>query len=356
MRGFLRWSTIIPMYLIIFAFATLISWSYVSTGTSIFEVVDYTISSLNPNEDVSVVRSGMNEDEQQVLGSTVAFPLNTELPSYTPSELFIISNGRTVVIPSGTVSQLIRSDCSASEGSCLKVLPCVDVDAVSAYVATTLLGILDSAQQKLVAQNEYGSFSYIADDYQINRKLLIFDIVTELTLQIEEFHRSVCVDAEASLEDIPIKSKPLEINVRSMISAGTDGTYAPHYLEIDDSQQMLYVWKNGHISKAYRVSGFYDEYAVSGVFNIKNKAKNAWSPIAEKWMPWWMAFYYDGRQDAWLGIHELVYWTDSNGVYHEESSDSIGKKKSGGCVRLDRGLAQELYDDTPVGTPVLIHP
>ena len=93
-----------------------------------------------------------------------------------------------------------------------------------------------------------------------------------------------------------------------------------------------------------------------GVFKIHNKSENAWSPIAEKWMPYWMAYYYDASQAAWLGIHELVWWTDDSGEYVEESSESIGQKKSGGCIRLDRGQAEELYNMVEVDMPVLIHP
>lgn len=146
------------------------------------------------------------------------------------------------------------------------------------------------------------------------------------------------------------------IDVPRKTHLGTNGEYTEQkYIELDHQKQKIYAWENGELYRSWDASGFYDEYAVFGVFDIKNKSKKAWSPVVNKWMPYWMAFYYCKEQQAWFGIHELVWWTDDTGKRIEESSESIGQKKSGGCVRLDRGEMEVLYDWTTVGTPFLIH-
>lgn len=146
------------------------------------------------------------------------------------------------------------------------------------------------------------------------------------------------------------------IKVQQIYHPGTNGTYSTDkYVELDHSTQTVYAWENGELYKEWSASGFYDQYAVFGVFDLKNKSKKAWSPIASKWMPYWMAFYFDKKQAAWFGIHELVYWYDADGNYFEESSDSIGKQKSGGCVRLDRGEMIDLYNWSEVGIHFLIY-
>ncbi len=140
-----------------------------------------------------------------------------------------------------------------------------------------------------------------------------------------------------------------EIYVRSQRHLGTNGEYSnSKYIELDHSAQKIYAWEGGKLYRSWYASGFFDEFAVFGVFDVKNKALNAWSPIAKKWMPYWMAYYYDNKQQAWFGIHELVYWFDENG-------NRLGYKKSGGCVRLDRGEMIELYEWAEVGTPFLIY-
>jgi len=209
-----------------------------------------------------------------------------------------------------------------------------------------------------MAKNANGSFLYDTGDMGPDIDGLTGDIASVLTERIAVYTASVCGDSGGrGGESMEVPSVPSStVRVESVEVPGTNGTYADMYIEIDHSQQQMYVWEGGKVTREYGVSGFFDRYHFFGVFSIINKSDNAWSSIAKKWMPFWMAYYYDPAQSAWLGIHELVYWTDENGVFHEEGSDSIGPKKSGGCIRLDRGKAEELYNWAEVGIPVLIHP
>jgi hypothetical protein len=271
------------------------------------------------------------------------------------SDMYFVYDGKTIVLSSLDVQSFLRSDCRASDDDCVSVIPCVDIEATQTYINDRLHSMLVGQLVVSEARNKNGSYLYSVSDWSLDEGTLLKDVVENLSTRISGYRRGVCEfgpDGVASIKEL--QRNPV-IWVLKKESPGTDGQYASRYIEIDNSQQHLYLWQDGNVIKDYEISGFYDEYAVYGVFSIVNKSTNAWSSIAKKWMPWWMAYYYDDRQNAWLGIHELVYWTDANGVYHEESSDSIGKKKSGGCIRLDRGPAKEFYDLIDVGTPVLIH-
>lgn len=82
-----------------------------------------------------------------------------------------------------------------------------------------------------------------------------------------------------------------------------------------------------------------------GTYKVLNKAPKAWSKMAGLWMPYWMAF--DGRG---YGLHELPVWPSG----YREGANHLGIPVSHGCVRLGIGPAKQLYDWTPIGTPVLI--
>ncbi len=82
-----------------------------------------------------------------------------------------------------------------------------------------------------------------------------------------------------------------------------------------------------------------------GMFAIRNKIPKAWSRSAGLWMPYWMAFDYRGR-----GLHELPIWPGGK----REGANHLGIPVSHGCVRLGIGPAKELYDWSPIGTPVII--
>jgi lipoprotein-anchoring transpeptidase ErfK/SrfK len=303
--------------------------------------------------------------------------ISDEYPEDLVREIFVIYDGATVVLSPETVRLMYRKACPYADQYDVDT-PCVNVGYVREYTSMHLRRLLDGNPKYEVATSRWGSFSYRVPGNGPDEHDLVSDIVSLLSVRARlyrqrilgeqgEMASSSVIDQEkvAGVADV-MGEYSSTVDVRAIADdtifvenveiPGTDGSYAEKYIEIDDSQQHLYAWEGGELAADYEVSGFFDEYAVYGVFSIKNKSLNAWSPIAEKWMPFWMAYYFDPKQQAWFGIHELVYWTDKDGVYHEESSDSIGNKKSGGCIRLDRGKAEVLYDWVDVGIPVLIHP
>lgn len=138
-------------------------------------------------------------------------------------------------------------------------------------------------------------------------------------------------------------------------SPNTDGSIAQKYIEIDLSQQKMYLFMKGKLSKSYPISSGLDFPTPPGRYEIMNKAPNAFSNIYNVFMPWWMGFYMHPGIGASLGIHELPYWLSADGKKHQRPSDFIGSPHTGGCVALDIGAAKQVYDFSQIGTPVLIY-
>lgn len=134
----------------------------------------------------------------------------------------------------------------------------------------------------------------------------------------------------------------------------TDGTVAQEYIEVDLSQQRMYLFRNGDVFNSYKISsGLYFPTPV-GDFKILNKAENAFSDIYNVWMPYWMAFAYNSESNAYYGIHELPYWIAGTGQRIQRPREFIGSPHTGGCVALDIGASKEVYDFASVNMPVRI--
>jgi hypothetical protein len=137
--------------------------------------------------------------------------------------------------------------------------------------------------------------------------------------------------------------------------ANTTGDVANKYIEIDISQQKMYTFKNGTLTKTYRVSTGKDYPTPVGKFAIINKSGIGYSRQYHVWMPYWMGFYLDPNLHAYFGIHELpFYYVGSNKI--QRPREFIGSPNTGGCVALDIGAAREVYRFADIGTPVVIFP
>lgn len=120
------------------------------------------------------------------------------------------------------------------------------------------------------------------------------------------------------------------------------------YIEVDISQQQLYLIEGGTLMHTFAVSsGKRSSPTPLGEFKIYNHIPLAWSRRAQLYMRNWMAIVPGGL----YGIHQLPHWPDGR----VEGRDHIGKPVSGGCVRLAEGDAEFVYNWTPNSTPVIIH-
>lgn len=145
---------------------------------------------------------------------------------------------------------------------------------------------------------------------------------------------------ELATKDIPIEEE--------RISPGYNpGKYEGRYIEVNLSEQMMYLFEGKDLRSTYRVStGKWSMPTPTGEFKIENKHDRAYSATYGLYMPWWMGFI--GTE---YGIHELPEWP--NGA--KEGEDHIGTPVSHGCIRLGIGSAEAVYNFATEGTLVFIH-
>lgn len=131
------------------------------------------------------------------------------------------------------------------------------------------------------------------------------------------------------------------------------GSEAVSFIEVDISQQRIYLFSGGSVSAWYRVSTGKYLPTPTGRFTILNKARSgAYSSIWNVYMPFWMAFHFD---QAYYGIHELPYYYSPDGTKIQRPREFIGSPNTGGCVALDIGDAEKVFDFASVGMPVYIY-
>ncbi len=146
----------------------------------------------------------------------------------------------------------------------------------------------------------------------------------------------------------------IRVEIDGKEGPGTDGKYADKYLEVDNSQQKLYVWKNGKVEKIIGLSGPVDGWEVYGVFPIVDKGRE---PVTSdgKYMPYWMAFYHSQKQNSWYGLHGLIWKYEKDGGKWFEPESNIYTRQSAGCIRMLVEDAKYLYENFQKGDILLIH-
>ncbi len=119
------------------------------------------------------------------------------------------------------------------------------------------------------------------------------------------------------------------------------------YVDIDLTNQNLYIFENGQEKGAFKVStGIRGMNTPTGEFKVMGKYTRPWSKTYGLFMPWFIQFTSQGH-----GIHELPEWPGG----YKEGVNHLGIPVSHGCVRLGIGPAREVYDFVYKGTPILIH-
>lgn len=121
-------------------------------------------------------------------------------------------------------------------------------------------------------------------------------------------------------------------------------------IEINLPQQRLRAYEDDDLVFDFTCSsGMTSTPTISGQFQILFKEPQAY---AQRWsleMPHFMAVYYEGPDFA-NGIHELPIRSNGQRLW----ASVLGWPASYGCIILDVGDAERLYDWAPVGTLVRI--
>ncbi|PIY68824.1 hypothetical protein COY90_03870 [Candidatus Roizmanbacteria bacterium CG_4_10_14_0_8_um_filter_39_9] len=173
---------------------------------------------------------------------------------------------------------------------------------------------------------------------KVDKKLLKSDVLSTFTARSRQ--------VTASTQYIPLQQRE---------NPNTHGEVANRYIEVDVSDQKMFLFDGGILVKSYVISSGLYYPTPRGHFNIMNKALEGYSDIYNVYMPYWMAFYYGwaGGQDAYFGIHELPYWY-AGGERKQRPREFLGSPHTGGCISLDIGAAKEVYDFSFVGMDVVV--
>lgn len=136
--------------------------------------------------------------------------------------------------------------------------------------------------------------------------------------------------------------EPEEIKV----NGGTPGLSEGRYLEINLSEQRMYLFEGTNQIASYVVStGKWSMPTPIGTRYINSKDPRAWSEKYGLFMPYWNDI------GGGYGIHELPEWPGG----YKEGENHLGTPVSHGCIRLGVGAAEHVYNWAPIGTPVFIH-
>jgi len=185
---------------------------------------------------------------------------------------------------------------------------------------------------------EFAGRTFTSVDRSLDRQKLMHLLTNEFLSRLEGKGRTL-----------------LNITDKAVNSPATDGTLANKYLEVDKSQQVVYQWEGGVVVGSPVISTGLSGPTPNGTYYIKNHFENAWSPVANVWTPYLMAFAYNFDAKAWLGFHELPYWDGPHGAKIRRSIDTLGKPVTGGCIQLNIGDAKQVYDWAEDGMLLLIH-
>jgi len=122
------------------------------------------------------------------------------------------------------------------------------------------------------------------------------------------------------------------------------------YVEISLPEQRLRAYEGGQLIYDFTCSsGISSTPTIAGQFQVLFKEPSAYAQRWDLEMPYFMAVYQEGP-DFFNGIHELPITSGGGRLW----AGVLGWPASYGCIILDVGDAEALYDWAPVGTLVRI--
>ena len=121
-------------------------------------------------------------------------------------------------------------------------------------------------------------------------------------------------------------------------------------IEISLSEQQLRAYNYDELVYEFTVSsGMSGTPTIAGQFQVLIKEEIAFAPRWNLDMPYFIGIYKEGP-DFYNGIHELPFTASGNRLW----AGVLGWPASYGCIILDIGDAEKLYNWAPVGTLVRI--
>jgi lipoprotein-anchoring transpeptidase ErfK/SrfK len=162
---------------------------------------------------------------------------------------------------------------------------------------------------------------------------------------------------DAALTD-PAAHRGIAIPVtqtRPKVTSAQIAAKFPTIITVDRSTFRLRLWKHLRLAKAYSIAvGMAGLETPAGLYHVQDKEVNpswhvpnsAWAgSLAGQTIPPGPA---DPIKARWMGIF------NGAGIHGTDELSSLGSAASHGCIRMAIPDVIELYDQTPVGTPVYI--
>lgn len=118
-------------------------------------------------------------------------------------------------------------------------------------------------------------------------------------------------------------------------------------IEVDLSQQRVYMRENGEVVNSYAVStGVAGHRTITGTFRIVSKltSQNMGNPDTKKYP------YYYTKNVPWV-----MYFNGDQALHGAYWHNNFGRTMSHGCVNLPVNVAKKMFEWASVGTPVWVH-
>lgn len=298
--------------------------------------------------------------ETAVTNETPLSKLQQRIPTIVPTT-YLLHDKEKIAVPSEKLSK-----CFSSQNENLIPLQNSNqpsIECSSPQHPNYDITINTECIEQYLRKHPLETKTYYTRDHPAKIKVRLFleDYIIHYDKLAEQITRAYQKELDTcQLSQTPYVVRDIFVKVKKdELAPNTDGQVASQYVEIDGTCQLLFYWQDGKVEKIFRISGAFLKHNPVGVYRIQNKNKKRWSSTAQKWMPYWMGFVYSHKQEAWFGIHALVYWYEG---YHKtgtkkiyEPASNIGQPKSTGCIRLLKKDTKYLYNRLEKGDIVVIH-
>ncbi|OGC68723.1 hypothetical protein A2415_02100 [candidate division WWE3 bacterium RIFOXYC1_FULL_39_7] len=170
--------------------------------------------------------------------------------------------------------------------------------------------------------------------------------------------RVVEYDAVKSIQNaLLLKAANYEINNAVILplegKPRTNGELHDVYLEVIKSQQRLYRFEKGKLTKTYIVSTGLTWETPAGEFEVLGKQKMTISYFGNWYMPDYLPI---GLVNGYrFGFHSIPYHMDGYGNIYSRDPNTMGSPATGGCIQLKPEEAEELFEWAEIGTPVYVY-
>lgn len=152
--------------------------------------------------------------------------------------------------------------------------------------------------------------------------------------------------------------REIAVRVKAVKPRVTTAELAERYpvvITVDRSRFELRLWKDLKLATTYKIAvGQVGLETPAGLYTIQNKAVDpVWNVPHSEWAGDLAGKVIPPGPDnplkaRWMGIY------NGAGIHGTDAIDSLGSAASHGCIRMAVPDVIELYDQTPVGTPVYI--